>query len=243
MGPQTILFEGNYGHNYKGDDNWGESVNITLFRNWISGHRASHPPLDTYYNTTDCGNGQVIYYGDYRGVAAVDVQAYSYNTTFVGNVLGRSGQALLTEPSTHGAPCNGPVQDAFVEQIWLNSQNSLYTNPLVMWQFGYDSTSGSVNGFVDTTIQTQIRTANYDFVTNQQKCFDKTPWTTIGNTTDQGCSGVPALPSSFYLSSKPAFFGSADTWPWVDPSNGTTYTLPAKYCFEHNQMPTCRQGT
>src|SRR6185437_11892139 len=35
------------------------------------------------------------------------------------------------------------------------------------------------------------------------------------------------LPNSMYLSCKPAFFGS-DTWPWVDPSTGTTYTLPAK---------------
>jgi len=41
-------------------------------------------------------------------------------------------------------------------------------------------------------------------------------------------TNAPAqLPDSMYLSCKPAFFGS-DTWPWLDPSTGTVYTLPAK---------------
>jgi hypothetical protein len=35
------------------------------------------------------------------------------------------------------------------------------------------------------------------------------------------------LPNSLYLACKPAFMGS-NTWPWVDPTTGTTYTLPAK---------------
>jgi hypothetical protein len=47
-------------------------------------------------------------------------------------------------------------------------------------------------------------------------------------------------PNSLYLTSAPAFFGT-NPWPWVDPTTGTTYTLPAKYCFEHNMMPTCLQ--
>ena len=51
--------------------------------------------------------------------------------------------------------------------------------------------------------------------------------------------GAKTIPSSFYLTSKPAFFGSL-TWPWVDPTGATrTYTLPAKTCFEQNKMPDC----
>jgi hypothetical protein len=34
-----------------------------------------------------------------------------------------------------------------------------------------------------------------------------------------------------YLTSAPAFFGT-NIWPWVDPSTGTTYVLPAKARFE-----------
>jgi hypothetical protein len=33
--------------------------------------------------------------------------------------------------------------------------------------------------------------------------------------------------ATFYLTGKPSFFG-ANTWPWVDPTAGTIYTLPAK---------------
>lgn len=40
-----------------------------------------------------------------------------------------------------------------------------------------------------------------------------------------------ALPDSLYLAGKPAFFGSSP-WPWVDPSTGATYTLPAKARYE-----------
>jgi len=40
-------------------------------------------------------------------------------------------------------------------------------------------------------------------------------------------SGPRTIPPSFYLTGKPAFFG-ANTWPWVDPTTGTTFTLPAK---------------
>lgn len=41
-------------------------------------------------------------------------------------------------------------------------------------------------------------------------------------------NGARAIPASFYLTSKPAFFGTY-TWPWVDPVGTTkSYTLPAK---------------
>ncbi|HEY6808386.1 MAG TPA: hypothetical protein VI160_06320 [Gemmatimonadales bacterium] len=36
-----------------------------------------------------------------------------------------------------------------------------------------------------------------------------------------------SIPSSFYLTGKPSFFG-ANAWPWVDPIAGTVSTLPAK---------------
>jgi len=40
-------------------------------------------------------------------------------------------------------------------------------------------------------------------------------------------NGPETIPTSFYLTSAPAFFNGY-TWPWVDPTTGTTYTLPAK---------------
>jgi len=40
-------------------------------------------------------------------------------------------------------------------------------------------------------------------------------------------NGARTIPSSFYLTAKPAFFG-ARTWPWVDPLTGAAAVLPAK---------------
>ncbi len=68
---------------------------------------------------------------------------------------------------------------------------------------------------------TTIRHGNFDYVTNSVK-WDPS----ISNQT---------LPSSLYLSAKPAFFssGSGYVWPWVDPTGSTKlYTLPAKARFD-----------
>jgi hypothetical protein len=219
------LLEGNYSHNFKGDSFWGGSIHITAFRNWISGHRAAHPPLNTFTHTDYC----VHHYGDYGGGARapVDVQAGSNYNNFVGNVLGMNGQQLLTEPGG----CIGP-QSAFLVQVTTGAQYnaSRAANDVPMWQIGYEQYGGG--SFIDTTIDTITRNGNWDWMSKAQY------WYGTGGTTDIGAPMT--IPNSFYLKSKPVFFGT-QTWPWVDPTTGATYTLPAKYCFEHNKMPTCLQ--
>ena len=217
------LLEGNYSHNFKGDDFWGSQIFITAFRNWISQHRAAHPPLNTY-TSGGCP------YGDYNGSAraAVDLQAGSYYNEFVGNVLGTSGQTLLKSTA-----CD-PAQTAFLVQVTTGAQYNTAgdANDVPVWQIGVQQTASGFS-FVDTSINTITRTANWDWFTKAMHCYG------TGGTTDLSCSGV-TVPDSFYLSAKPVFFGT-QTWPWVDPTTGTTYTLPAKYCFEHSKMPTCLQ--
>jgi hypothetical protein len=232
--PHLELLEGNYSDNYKGDTYWGNSIYITIFRNWLSALRASHPPLNSY----DFKSGSCDYvYGDYTSRTAVDVQAYSYYQSFVGNVLGMNGQVLLTNPYNSESCYNGKQQN-FTEQVTTTAQSNTAANTdaVVMWEFG--SYQASVNTppcscwtFIDTSINTQLRQGNWDWVTNAQH------WYGLGGTTN-GAGSPVTIPNSFYLSSAPAFFGSHQ-WPWVDPTTGTTYTLPAKYCFEHGQMPTC----
>jgi hypothetical protein len=105
-----------------------------------------------------------------------------------------------------------------------------------MWRFGaYQATLNSTRSwsFVDSTIDTETLNGNWDWFTGAQH------WYGTGGMTDGGSTPV-AIPNSFYLSSKPAFFGSYP-WPWVDPTTGTTYTLPAMFCFQNNKMPTCLQ--
>jgi hypothetical protein len=59
---------------------------------------------------------------------------------------------------------------------------------------------------------TTVRDGNWDWLQAQQTWHNTVPST---------------LPDSLYLTGKPAFFG-ANPWPWVDPTTGTVYTLPAK---------------
>jgi hypothetical protein len=104
-------------------------------------------------------------------------------------------------------------------------------NYVPVWQIGTEQTSGW--SFVDRAINTITRNGNWDWVTKAQH------WYGTGGTTDGGRTPT-TIPNSFYLTAKPSFFGTKQ-WPWVDPTTGTTYTLPAKYCFEQNKMPNCLQ--
>jgi hypothetical protein len=97
-----------------------------------------------------------------------------------------------------------------------------------MWSIGSQQAGGWT--WVPTTYQTQLRQGNWDWITQSQR------WHGIGGAAG---SGTPqAIPDSLYLTAKPAFFGS-NPWPWVNPSNGTVTTLPAKACLEQGKMPTC----
>jgi hypothetical protein len=227
--PHMELLEGNYSQNYSGDSYWGNSINITVFRNWLSALRAAHPPLDTYaFSAGIC----TYRYGDYSGRAAVGVQAYNYNTNFVGNVLGMQNQRLLGYDS-HS--CFASQQTGWQYE---NLDNTMAATVVPMWQMGADQSHVNIDGhwaWVNSTFRTQLRQGNWDWVTKKQS------WDGIGGIGAPGDGTPQPIPDSLYLTAAPPFFGN-NRWPWVDPTTGTTYTLPAKYCFEHNQMPTCLQN-
>ena len=105
-----------------------------------------------------------------------------------------------------------------------------------MSQFGaYQATVNSTGNwtFVSTTIKTQTRNGNWDWVTKAQQ------WYGTGGTTDGGATPV-AIPNSFYLigslGSLARMYGLGSIRRLAPLG-----TLPAKYCFEHNLMPTCLQ--
>ncbi len=212
--PHMELLEGNYSHNYKGDSFWGNSIYITVFRNQLSGIRAARPPLNTYkYGAYP--------YMDLQGRTAVDVQAHSDYTNFVGNVLGFQGQSFLSYTGSGYS---------YVQNAWSYEKVGGFpkNGEVTMWSIGSQQAGGWT--WVPTTYQTQLREGNWDWVTRSQR------WHGIGG---QIGSGFPrAIPETLYLTAKPAFFGS-NPWPWVIPANGTTSILPAKACLEQGKMPTC----
>jgi hypothetical protein len=214
--PHMELLEGNYSHNYKGDSFWGNSIYITVFRNHLSGLRAARPPLNTY-------KANDLPYMDLKGRTAVDVQAHSDNTNFVGNVLGFQGQSLLSFNQTGYT---------FAQTGWtyeeLDAFSSVSKGKVTMWSIGAQQAGGW--SWVPATHQTQLREGNWDWVTKSQR------WHGIGGPAG---SGTPQpIPDSLYLTAKPAFVGS-NPWPWVNPANGTVSFLPAKACLEQGKMPTC----
>jgi hypothetical protein len=94
--------------------------------------------------------------------------------------------------------------------VYQTTPSSQSGNPIYQLGGGYGGQSGNWdNGYSLAHI---YRDGNWDNVTNG------IVW----------ANGARAIPASFYLTSKPAFFGT-DTWPWVDPTGVTqVYTLPAK---------------
>lgn len=90
-------------------------------------------------------------------------------------------------------------------------------DPVPLWKLGYPDPTGTPNVVVDAQVAaTAIREGNFDYFTNQVR------WD----------HSAQPIPSSLYLTSKPAFFGD-NPWPWVDPLGGTKlHTLPARARFD-----------
>jgi len=221
--PHMELLEGNYSHNYKGDTFWGNSIYITVLRNWFSALRAARPPLNTYsFKSGDC----IYKYGDYSGRVAVDVQAFSYDTNFVGNILGMPNQQLLEYNS------NSCFNSTEVEWTYENLHSLMSQNIVPMWNIGSLQTRAGWH-WVSNAYETQLRQGNWDWVTKSQIWYGS-----IGAKGSYSNGTPQVIPNSLYLTAKPTFFGS-NPWPWVNPSNGTVSTLPAKACLEKGKMPTC----
>ena len=99
---------------------------------------------------------------------------------------------------------------------YVDDQTSTNWGGSQIWLMGWNDVSPYT---VDTNVAaTAIRDGNWDWLLGRQT------WLT-------NPSAAGTLPDSLYLTSKPAFFGS-NPWPWVDPTTGTTFTLPAKARFD-----------
>ena len=193
VGSHHVLFEGNYAFNADSDNTHGASTYMTFFRNWLRGVRHSFVNPSTGHTINDAtqqGNGPA------RTGAT---QAYSYWFTYIGNVLGASGQ--MSGWVYQGDLTGGPA-------IWApgwgesDSNGTWHTDPQVI--------NTSFPGYL-------IRQGNWDWTTSSQKWDANTQPT--------------AIPKSLYLTSAPDFFGT-NQWPWVDPTTGKVYTLPAKARFD-----------
>jgi Pectate lyase superfamily protein len=149
-------------------------------------------------------SGQRRDFTDGGNIRAVGLAYGSWWDSFIGNVLGRPGQMT-------GWAYTDPAMSCDANGSNCTGNNANWSGSDI-WRLGYDPERWSMNPDPQT-ISTVIRDGNYDFLTNSQR-WHNTP-------------GGFALPNSMYLTSQPAFF-KTNHWPWVDPSTGTIFTLPAK---------------
>jgi hypothetical protein len=234
--PQFNLYEGNSDISTHLDSDWGSSSNDTLFRNFMRG------------TTKDCnpqsGRGTVVCspmgmapqsgYGPgvngwwlTEGAIAENISFLQTNFNSVGNVLGSQDMANLTAYDQGSpalvqrymavavcgpSPCGSGSRDNFT---------SAYSYTL-----GYGESGDSGGGTHDS-----IAPYNTLFIHGDYSSATKSvTW----------ANGVThTLPASFYLSSKPAWFGNVP-WPAIGPdvsggiSNafGYAYAIPAEACYE-----------
>src|ERR1700730_14802669 len=132
--PHHILFEGNYGFNADSDDTHGNSIYHTFFRNHLRGIRA---PFNNQQGGALIDDANQSGNGPKR---AAGLMAYSYWMSFVGNVLGASGQM----------------------DGWVYETTFVDRKPGI-WMLGWDRvTDAQVSA-------STLRHGNFDYVTNTVK--------------------------------------------------------------------------
>lgn len=214
----NLLLEGNDAINTINDNYYGSGQFHTFFRNRLWGDSPLDSPGGTGYTT------------------AIVIASLTRFSNIIGNVLGTVGY------HTHYAIVAGDG-NSFSYGDWavMGIDKGLGTG-----------TSGSIPD--DTHgLATTMRWGNWDVVTNAVRWCGSSSnpgWsTTCANTSEvpTGLTDYPnavpsstALPPSFYLPAKPAFWGT-QPWPAIGPdvsggdlanSGGLAYRIPARVCFE-----------
>lgn len=240
------LMEGNYGWQLGTDSRWGNSLYTTWFRNWASSFRISAWP--SLVAGTSCAAGNPLLNLSFSGVFYEDgfnrnpgkVGSHHWGFNYVGNVLGVSGNMLLSAPRS-----GTPAQTAWnYEWYPPSSPAGQPQNTIPIWEFGFKDGSEPNfpnNGLDPSVLPTVLRDANYDYFTGLSHWHGiagvATNFVTgAGATTPPGASasGGIILPNSLYITgAAPAFFHGT-TWPWVDGSSVTNPlpgNLPAQTRF------------
>lgn len=216
--PQFNLLEGNVITKLDADSTWGSSSHITAFRNWIVGTNRICAPTSGGRAPVTCS---AAHYG-YQAARAVQLSYLSTRNNFVANLV---GSAQMRSLASSGRPL---AQSPAIE---YPSQRS-YDDVAYGWSFGYgkESDDGSGTGCSGGTPPChQAGTSATDFFHgNMSSVSSVISWAPT----------VPhQLPASFYLSGRPAWWGSLP-FPATGPDvgggagpGGHTFGNPAQRCY------------
>ena len=162
---------------------------------------------------SDKTHGNSIYNTYFRNRLTGVRSGYTGNDTGIGRAAGISAYSYWM--SFVGNVLGSPGQSG---SGWVYERPN-FDGPAVWWVGWDDWPPNPTDASVAPTV---LRDGNFDYVTNQVR------WHGVGGAASTTPPAASTLPSSLYLSAKPAFFG-ANPWPWVTPEGTTkSYTLPAK---------------
>ena len=208
--PIMILYEGNVANSFNQDGVWGTGSHGTLLRNFFSGQDWDCPPY------TGRGPEQTNSYNkQYQANRCINLAGIGVSKYFnlVGNVLGTATMGNY--------PSFSPV---YVE---VAPTTRAYDHEGLILSMGYagGGDGGTTAGDNNMPWVTLINHGNWDVVNQTQI------WST--NIADH------TIPNSYYLTAKPAFFGTL-AWPPIDPSNATAVSpmnIPAAYRYFYGTNP------
>ena len=232
VGDAFVLFEGHNGIGLIGDDVHGSSHFFTAFRNFWSGR--------------DLALTQGV--PKTQQTSPIIANAYNRYWNIIGNVMGTAGYHTNYQVAPASATDPGNAGRANV---------SIYGN------LGYSGNQGTFQSpLPNDTLQlsTWMRWGNYDVVNNAAR-FVNAEVPTTAPAYPNPVPGSQALPASFYLSARPAWWGTpwgTPPWPAVGPDvtggnvtsgsgaastlGGHAYKIPARLCFENSPGDTVNYG-
>jgi len=221
--PMFNLMEGNIDQQIHLDSIWGSHSHNTTFRNWAKGTTKICNPLSGR-GTVSCAGANGHFAFQANRPMDIDFLGSSYN--LVADVVGSAEMANLTI-SGGGTPM------AQVDKVIAvcgpspcGPSSRSYDQASYAYSLGYGETSDDGSSGFDSLVpySTLLLHGEYSNVT--------------GLLTWSG-SLTRTLPASFYLSSKPAWFGSVP-WPAIGPDvtggigpGGHAYAIPAEVCYEN----------
>lgn len=230
--PQFNLWEGNIVAQIHPDSIWGSGGNLSTFRNWATGATKVCNPMSGR-GTVTCspmgaqGGAGVNGWYAIQGVRVMDYDFLVSNANMVADVIGSSVMAGLTRYNNGTQPLTQVQQVAAVcGPSPCGSGSRGYDTSAYAYTLGYGEASDTGGG-------------TYDSLTPYNTMFQHGEYSNVTGTIKWAPSVTQTLPPSFYLSSKPAWFGSV-RFPPIGPDvlggigpGGHANKIPAEVCYEN----------
>jgi len=237
--PQFNLMEGNNDISSQIDSDWGSASNNTLFRNFLRGTTLDCNPASGRGPVT-CSpigepaagppnTGGINGWWLTEGTQAEVDSFEAADTNTIGNALGSKDAANLI---AYDDPINGGPEAIVRMAVAVcgpspcgaNSRDNFKTTYSYAIGYGEDADSGS---------------SGFESVMPFNTLFVHGDYSAAANAVTWATGVTHTIPASFYLSSKPAWFGNV-TWPPIGPdvtggtanSYGHAYEIPAEVCYK-----------